>query len=185
MVDGAGEGGIGSVLIRFDYPKHLDRTVYSPVALRQDLDNVIGLKINDIDYRIILEDQTVIFIQQKLARKIPITKDTKILITADQNGRGSKGSVAELYIDRPTGILLALEIALKEPISNLRGTVAYKIIEDIATTIAAHYQISWEYKISVDTPEKVTFQKIMIVAVAVFLICWMAFAIYGIKYATK
>jgi hypothetical protein len=102
-----------------------------------------------------LNATNVFYIDNKTSETILINENSKLLITVDQNGAGrGLNTGSEIYIKNGEEIRLLCNFYANEEVNDLRKTGCYKLIEYIANRFKNKYGIEWEYKISVDTPEK-------------------------------
>ncbi|WP_121810139.1 hypothetical protein [Mucilaginibacter kameinonensis] len=110
---------------------------------------------HDFEKKLQLNSFDVISTDYETSKTVAIDKNSRILITTDQNGAGrGMNTSAEIYIKNGEEILLLCNFCANEEVNDLRKTECYKLAEYIANRMKVKYGIEWEYKISVDTPEK-------------------------------
>ncbi|MES2275401.1 MAG: hypothetical protein V4592_05225 [Bacteroidota bacterium] len=87
---------------------------------------------------------------------ISVNSDSIIWISTDQGpqARNVFNTSAEIYIKNGDQLIYLTHFAYGEAINDLRKTKTYALAERIAQKMSDKYNIKWEYKYSIDTPQK-------------------------------
>ena len=111
----------------------------------------------DFEKKLQLNPDNIVYTDKKMSETIAIDKNCKVLITTDQSGGsrgGSPNTSSEVYIKDKDELRLLCDFHGIEAVNDLRKTGCYKLAEHIADKLKDKYGIEWEYKISIETPEK-------------------------------
>jgi len=130
-----------------------------------------------------LNPSDVVSTDYETSKTITIDKNSRILITINQNGAGrGMNTSSEIYIKNGEAMLLLCNFCANEKVNDLRKTECYKLVEYIANRLKVKYGIEWEYKISVDTPEKEKQFNTNVFIIILTLIVTFVVIYYRLKY---
>jgi hypothetical protein len=111
-------------------------------------------------------------------KTIDIDHNSLVLISVDQGLPNRNGNtVAEIYIKNKENLLLLDTFVFTEPTADLRKTKTYALAEYLAKRIADKYDINWEYKLSIDSPEK---EKSVWQGLLIMLLIWAVMIAVGL-----
>lgn len=126
--------------------------------LREENDDILVISYENpmlsFEKTIHLNSMAIIYNDHYKTHAIVINEDSKVLITINQGSPRGINTCSEIYIKNGEEICLFCSFRAFEEVNDLRKTECYKLVEYIATRLNTKYGIEWEYKISVDTPEK-------------------------------
>ncbi|MFC0518191.1 hypothetical protein ACFFGT_28510 [Mucilaginibacter angelicae] len=108
----------------------------------------------DFEKKLQFNPGDVLYTDKKISKTIAINKNSRVLITIDQGSPRGLNTHSEIFIKNEDETSLLCSFRVFEEVNDLRKTECYKLVEYIASRMKAKYGIEWEYKISVDTPEK-------------------------------
>ncbi|QEM10071.1 hypothetical protein [Mucilaginibacter rubeus] len=133
-------------------------TRFAPgLFLREESEGVLVVTYEDpvssFEKTIHLNSTAIIYNDRQKSKAVVIDKNSLVLITINQGSRGTN-TCAEIYIKNQDDMVLLATFSIVEAVNDLRKTRCYKLVEYIANRLKVKYGIEWEYKISVDTPEK-------------------------------
>ena len=139
----------------------------------------------DFDKKLQLNPDNIVYTDKEKSETIALDKNSKVLITTDQSG-GSRGGTpntsSEVYIKNKEELCPLCDFHSFEAVNDLRKTGCYKLAEYIANMLKNKYDVEWEYRIGIDTPEKLKRSNKAVFLIILTLIVTFIIIYYRLKY---
>lgn len=159
-------------------------TRFAGIYLREEVPDILFItpyySSLDFEKKLQFNARDISYADKKISRTIVIDENSKVLITVDQGSSRGLNTFSEIFIKNE--ITLFCSFNAFEEINDLRKTECYKLVEYIASRLNVKYGIEWEYKISVDTPEKEKQFNKSVFIIILTLIVTFVFIYYRLKY---
>jgi hypothetical protein len=137
----------------------------------------------DFEKKLQLNPGDILYTDKKTSKTMVIDKNSKVLITINQGSPRGENTHSEIYIKNGEEIRLLISFYAFEEVNDLRKTECYRLVEYIADRLKNKYGIEWEYKISVDTPEKdKQFNNSVFIIILMFIVIFTVMY-YRLKYS--
>jgi len=161
-------------------------TRFAGLYLREEVPDILFItsyySLLDFEKKIQFNLCDVSYTDKKIHRTITIDENSKVLITIDQGSPRGTNTRSEVYIKNGEKIWLLCSFSAFEEVNDLRKLECYKLAEYIANRLNVKYGIDWEYKISVDTPEKEKqFNKSVFILIVTLIVTYIIIY-YRLKY---
>ncbi|QTE38225.1 hypothetical protein ACQ86K_16255 [Mucilaginibacter sp. P19] len=154
--------------------------------LREENDDILIVSYENpmlsFEKTIHLNSKAIIHNDHLKTNIVDIRSDSLVFITIDQGSPRGINTCSEIYVKNAEEICLLCSFRAFEQVNDLRKTGCYKLTEYIANRLKDKYGIEWEYKISVDTPEKKKQFNMSVFVIILTLIVIFVLIYYRLKY---
>jgi hypothetical protein len=154
--------------------------------LKEENDGVLVITYDNpmlsFEKTIHLNSTAIIYNDRYRTHAVSISLDSQAFITINQGSPRGINTCSEIYIKNGEEVCLLCSFRAFEEVNDLRKTECYKLVEYIANRFKIKYGIEWEYKISVDTPEKEKQFNTNVFIIVLMLIVIFVLMYYRLKY---